>query len=127
MDYARLKLLRRCLDRGERPPWYLEHIPLETIYRFAAQEYLPRTFSGRMVLYRALDFGLDTSDAPARGRCSALDFGWSARATLGTAIIDVPGGHRTMLAEPNVATLARHLTDELTLALSGDRAAKRSA
>jgi hypothetical protein len=32
-----------------------------------------------------------------------------------------------MLAEPNVAPLARHLTDVLTLALSGNRAAKRSA
>jgi thioesterase domain-containing protein len=127
VDYARLKLLRRCLDRGERPPWYLEHIPLETIYRFAVQDYAPRSFSGRMVLYRALDSGVDPSDAPARDRCGAGDFGWRTRATLGTAIVDVSGGHRTMLAEPNVTTLARHLKQELTLALSGDRAAKRSA
>ena len=53
MDYARLKLLRRSLDRGERPPWYLEHIPFETVYRFALQDFAPQRFSGRTVLYRA--------------------------------------------------------------------------
>jgi thioesterase domain-containing protein/acyl carrier protein len=127
MDYARLKLLRRCLDRGEEPPWYLEHIPLETVFRFAAQDYVPRRFAGRMVLYRALDASPDPSDAPARDWCAERDFGWGARATLGAAVIDVSGGHRTMLAEPNVAHLARHLKEALTLALSGDGAAKRSA
>jgi thioesterase domain-containing protein/acyl carrier protein len=127
VDYARVRLLRRYVDRGESPPWFLEHIPLQTIYRFALLEYAPARFDGRLVLFRSTASDGDAADAPARERTADPLFGWSSYATEGVIAIDVPGGHRSSLAEPHVEALAEHVVRELAVLSLGARARERSA
>jgi thioesterase domain-containing protein/NADP-dependent 3-hydroxy acid dehydrogenase YdfG/acyl carrier protein len=116
MEYARVKLLRHYVDRGERPPWFLEHIPLETVYRFAVSEYVAERFEGRVTLLRATaGTPADATDIPAREQCPDPYFGWTFRATSGVAVHDVAGGHRTLLDAAHVAATARALKRALGL------------
>ncbi len=67
-----------------------------------ARQYLPGYYPGRVVLLR-------TSASVWSG-----DRGW-ARLCAHLEIYDVPGTHRTLLAQPNVALLARTLREVLAL------------
>lgn len=79
--------------------------------RRAYRAYEPREYPGRVTLFRARvrDPGCPTDPAPewihwCRGRVE---------------IRDVPGGHVSLMNEPNVATLARELRDALRHAREG--------
>jgi thioesterase domain-containing protein/acyl carrier protein len=110
VEYARVRLLRHYLDRGEQPPWFLEHIPLETIYRFAVSEFHPSRFEGRVTLFRATGSkASDDSDTPYFQLCRDPFLGWGARASRGVELIEVAGGHHSMLLVPHVASVAREL------------------
>jgi thioesterase domain-containing protein len=110
VEYARVRLLRQYLDRGEQPPWFLEHIPLETIYRFAVSEFHPSRFEGRVTLFRATGSkASDDSDTPYFQLCRDPFLGWGARASRGVELIEVAGGHHSMLLVPHVASVAREL------------------
>jgi hypothetical protein len=45
--------------------------------------------------------------------------GWGRRATQGVRTYDVPGGHSSMLQEPNVQTLAARLQEQIDERLAG--------
>jgi thioesterase domain-containing protein/acyl carrier protein len=110
VDYARVKLFRHYLDRGEQPPWFLEHIPLETVYRFAVSEFRPSRFEGRLTLFRATCSSVSgADDTPCYELCRDPFLGWGSRASRGVELIEVAGGHRSMLDEPHVAALAHEL------------------
>jgi thioesterase domain-containing protein len=68
----------------------------------AAQTYVPKTYSGRMILFRATKVDSDPK------------LGWDGLASQGIEVYDVPGKHNTietegMLTEPHVSELAKKL------------------
>jgi thioesterase domain-containing protein/acyl carrier protein len=69
----------------------------------AMRNYRPQPYPGRLVLVRAMDTDefVDTN----RDR----EWGWSKFAQGGVDVIDVPGDHLGILAEPNVCVLANEL------------------
>jgi len=71
----------------------------------AMQEYRPRTFSGRITLFKAMTAS-DKVEWPE-------DYGWRAQAGNGLKIIPVPGRHLTLFDEENVGSLARALAAQL--------------
>ena len=101
----RMRLFRFYLDRRLDPPRFLEHIPVRTAYLFAEKSYRPTgVFEGELDLFRATQ-GV-SNDEPYRDRYSDPQFGWGRRASRGVRTYDVPGGHSSMLQEPNVEILA---------------------
>ena len=101
----RMKLFRHYLDRGLPLPPFLTHLPVRTVYLFAEQDYRPSgRFDGELVLFRATTG--EGNDEPYKSRYCDAVFGWGPRATRGVRAFDVPGGHSSMLQEPNVRVLA---------------------
>ena len=112
-----MRLFRACLDRGRRPPRALGHIPLRATYLFAEQDYRPDgRFDGELVLFRATA-GVGP-DEPYIERYDDPLLGWGRRSTRGVRVVDVPGGHSSMLQEPHVGTLAREVQAAIDLALA---------
>ena len=67
----------------------------------AYRSYRPHPYPGPVTLFRAADFDF----GPDLGR----DLGWGRLTPDPVAVHEVPGGHVTLLAEPNVAVLAARL------------------
>ncbi|HEX5461232.1 MAG TPA: amino acid adenylation domain-containing protein [Steroidobacteraceae bacterium] len=113
-DRARLRLLRMWLDRGRLPPRLVGRLTVFATYLLAAAEYGPdRQFDGELVLFRATrGSGVDV-DTPFIEFFSDHAFGWGPRASRGVRVIDVPGGHNSMLQEPHVSVLAQRLQEAI--------------
>ena len=111
-DKSRLRLLRMWLDRGRPPPRLLGRLPVFDTYLFAAAQYEPpRVLDGELVLFRATrGTGVD---APFIDFFSDPAFGWQSRASRGVRVVDVPGGHNSMLQEPHVSVLAARLQEAI--------------
>jgi len=124
-DAVRLRLARAWLDRQRPPPKVLGRIPVRKMYLFAAHQYRPlRQFAGELVLFRATQgVGLD---APFIDFFADPALGWGRRGCGGVRVIDVPGGHTSMLQEPNVRVLADRLQEEMDRALAGGARPARS-
>ena len=121
-DEIRLRLLRFYLHRGPHLPRYLEQIPVQTVYLFTAKDYRPDgLLDGELVLFRASDG--EGIDEPFVRRYSDPLLGWGQRATQGVRVFDVPGGHSSMLQEPNVGMLAKQMQHYIDRVLSGEPAA----
>ena len=117
-DRLQMTLFRRCLDHGFRLPRFLHEIPVRRAYLFAEQDYQPGTpFEGELTLFRATCG--EGNDEPYIERYSDPLLGWGRRATHGVRIFDVPGGHSSMLQEPNVKSLAAYLQDQIDEGLAG--------
>ncbi len=69
----------------------------------AVASYQPAPYGGKITVFRALEDNLDTQDTAKTG------LGWSEVAAGGVDVVDVPGGHLSMLHEPNVAVIAEAL------------------
>jgi thioesterase domain-containing protein len=67
----------------------------------AYRAYRPRPYPGPITLFRAAGAGFDAD----LGR----DLGWGRLTPHPVAVHEIPGGHVTLLAEPNVAVLAERL------------------
>jgi FkbH-like protein len=137
-DEIRMRLFRWYVDRRLPLPRLLKGIPVRTVYLFAEREYQPQgQFEGELVLFRATATSSGAGDEPFVERYDDPLLGWGRRATRGVRVLDVLGGHSSMLQEPNVQVLAEQMqsyldetlagepaapTEEWTLALAGDRA-----
>ena len=89
-------------------------LPLRTIVqanRFAAANYVPRRYPGRLTLFRCLERDIRDRDD--------YFLGWSGLAGGGVDVIDVPGHHLTITKEPHVRALAEKLGDCITAAIAG--------
>src|SRR6185312_2623466 len=108
-DGMRMRLLRAVLDRGRRPPRLLGQLSVTTTYLLAECEYRParQLEEGDLVLFRATRG--EGIDAPFIDFYEDPLFGWSSRSSRAVHVVDVPGGHTSMLREPNVDVLAQHM------------------
>jgi len=104
----RMRLFRHYLDRRLEPPRFLENIPVRTVYLFAEDSYRPTgVLEGELILFRATEG--ENYDEPYINRYRDPLFGWGRRAAQGVRAYDVPGGHSSLLQEPNVQVLAGHM------------------
>jgi len=69
---------------------------------FAAVNYLPKPYNGRIVLFK-------TKDSHAWEPRIPPDLGWGPLATEGVEIFEIPGDHVNMFIEPNVSVLGDRL------------------
>ncbi len=76
-----------------------------TAIRRAAARYAPAPFDGRLDLFRAEEPRVDGYAYP--------EMGWQGLARHGTVLHDVPGGHRTLLADPSLQVIADRLLERL--------------
>jgi thioesterase domain-containing protein len=67
------------------------------------ESYAPRSFDGRITLYRAADGKDNGHDA----------LGWSRLALRGVEVREIQGNHFTVMREPAVAELAARLAEDL--------------
>ncbi|MFY7799807.1 MAG: type I polyketide synthase [Dolichospermum sp.] len=84
---------------------YLPHIytPAPIISTFRA--YTPKTYSGRVNLFKAMDKSLSLTY-----KIDPLEVGWKKFVTGELEIHEIPGTHMGILEEPNVQLLAEKLT-----------------
>ena len=81
----------------------LRYFQVEEAHRRALGRYSVRPYPGKITLMRAAD----VPETVGTHRNSTL--GWETFAGGGLEIYDVPGGHISMFAEPNVGPLAETL------------------
>ena len=108
----KMKVFQYYLDRRRSPPKWLAPISVRKAYLYAEQHYTPKAaFQGTLVLLRATEGEGD--DEPYHQIYSDPLLGWEKRTTQGVTVYDVPGGHASMLQEPNVSAMADLLNDYL--------------
>jgi thioesterase domain-containing protein len=73
----------------------------------AVNDYIPQGIDVPLTIFRAESHFFDTEDGIKAG------LGWADVAQQGFEVIDVPGGHLTMLQEPHVQTVAARLAARL--------------
>jgi len=126
--------LRFCLEHGLPLPSWARALTVRAVYNAAEAAYRPRhKVREEIVLFRATSG--EGIEEPYRERYADADLGWSSRTAKRVHIIDVPGGHGSMLQEPNVEVVAswlRAYLDGLADERAGDdearwKAEKRSA
>ncbi len=121
-----MRLFRHYLDRQRQPPAFLDNLPVRTVYLFAEKSYRPTgVFDGELILFRATE-GVG-NDEPYIQRYRDPLFGWGQRASQGVRAYDVPGGHSSMLQEPNAEVLACQMQTIIDEVLSNDRADRHAA
>lgn len=81
----------------------------------AYRRYRPRPYPGPVTLFRAAGADFDSS--------LGHDLGWGRLTPGAVEVHEVPGGHVTLLAEPNVAVLAARLRACLDASLSREESA----
>ena len=107
-DHTKMVVFHHCLKLRLRLPVFLRDIPVRTAYMFARRAYRPASpFDGELTLIRATS-GTGNDEAYVDRYVDPL-LGWGPRATHGVRALDVPGGHSSMLQEPNVRVLAEQL------------------
>jgi FkbH-like protein len=118
-DEIRMRLFRFYLDRGLQLPRALQQIAVRTVYLFAEKNYQPESpFHGELVLFRATCG--EGPDEPYVERYSDPLLGWNRRTSHGVRVCDIPGGHSSMLQEPNVRVLATRMQAYLDRALASE-------
>jgi amino acid adenylation domain-containing protein len=128
----KMALLRYHLDRGRTLPKMLEGIPVSVVLRFAEREYVvPEPYRGEVVLFRATRKdpafeGTLVDDTPYVELFVDPLLGWRGRA-LELRVHDNPGGHSSMLQEPNVIRLAARIQEEIDRALAAREASLTGA
>ena len=109
-ERTKMALFRLYLKHGLEMPAFLQNISVRTAYGYARRGYRPKTpFGGELVLIRATSG--TGNDEPYAERYIDPLMGWSARTSRGVRTFHVPGGHSSMLQEPNVRVLAQCLQD----------------
>jgi thioesterase domain-containing protein len=94
-------------------------IPYLQLYEHAHREHDPGTqpLQGLVALYRAMKGDGTPADQPYLERYGEPLLGWGPRVAAPLEVIDVPGGHASLLQEPNVQKLAEAMNQHLVRAL----------
>jgi amino acid adenylation domain-containing protein len=127
-DDLRMRLLRASLDRGRAPPKLIGQLSATIAYLHAEREYRPggRLEQGLLVLLRATCG--EGIDAPFIDFYADPLLGWSSLSAREVRVVDVPGGHTSMLQEPHVDALAERMQEAIDESLAeGERGARSGA
>jgi FkbH-like protein len=105
--HARFRLLRRLLDRKRAWPPLLPELSVRQIYDSAEPLYVPKPLPGTPTVLIRATVG-EANDTPYREIYADAAFGWKS-VIAGLTVVDVDGGHSSMLQEPFVESLAEAL------------------
>ena len=109
---ARFGLLRRQLSRGRPWPSFVKELSIREIYDSAEAGYVPRPVPGKgIVLVRARTG--EGADAPYRDVYADETLGWAGLAP-GLTVVDVDGGHASMLQESFVDSITSALARQVS-------------
>ena len=108
---VRFRLLRELLMRQRPWPWLIPELAAHQIYDSAEARYVPKPLSDatRIVLVRARG---EASETPYCELFADETMGWGAIAQS-LIVVDVDGGHSSILQEPSVDSLAATLMPHL--------------
>ena len=98
--------LRHHLSRGEAVPHELREWHLATSFLNALKKYVPAPYAGRVTLFRAQEVARAYDHVGSR-------LGWTEDVLPRLDVVEVPGGHDSLVREPNVRDLASGLEDVL--------------
>jgi thioesterase domain-containing protein len=104
---ARFRLLQQLLPRQWPWPWYLPELSVRQIYDSAEALYKPKSFSPATVVLLRARAG-EGNDTPYREIYADETFGWGS-ITHALTVVDVDGGHSSMLQDPFVESLVSAL------------------
>jgi amino acid adenylation domain-containing protein len=110
-DRLKMRLLRYFIGRDRPLPPFVREIPPNLILQKIEKAYVaPAPYAGRAVLFRATqkDARLDGTLVDDRPYIELYEdplLGWETHVT-DLEVLDVPGGHVSLLMEPHVRTLA---------------------
>ena len=108
---ARFLLLRQLLSREKPWPSFVRPLSVRDIYDTAEATYAPAPLAGIPVVLARARSGSD-GDTPYRDIYADDTFGWG-KVSKQLTIIDVDGGHSSMLQEPFADCLAKALLQYL--------------
>ena len=107
-DRFSVATLRLCQRREfPLPPW-TRGLSVRSVYLIAESLYRPRKETRHEILLFRATCG-EGSDEPYAHLFEDPFLGWQKRSAGGVVAIDVPGGHSSMLQEPNVSAIAEAL------------------
>jgi FkbH-like protein len=109
--HARFRLLQQLLPRQWLWPSYLPELSVRQIYDSAEVLYKPKSFSTTTVVLLRARAG-EGNDTPYREIYADETFGWGS-ITHALTVVDVDGGHSSMLQDPFVGSLVVALTPHL--------------
>ncbi len=130
-DRAQLKTFRYCLDRQLPVPQSLQKIAVRTILVWAQQEYVPESqFAGSVLLFRATEKSplfdqTPIDDTPYVELYEDPLLGWGQRVTQDIQVHDIPGGHSSMLQQPNVRVMANIIQSHINAVLADQEPGQR--
>jgi thioesterase domain-containing protein len=112
---GRFQLLRQVLARQLPWPGYVRELSPVQIYESAGTRYVPKPLCNvSVVLVRARRRSIVKDDTPFRMIYADEKLGWGA-IIKELAVVDVDGGHSTMLQEPFVGAVAAALMPYINL------------
>jgi len=118
---ARKVQVLRSQDGPEAPEadTPIGYLPL---YEHAHREHQPgeQRLQGFFAVYRATQGDGSVADRPYREIYGDPMLGWGPRVVQPPEVVDVPGGHSSLLQEPNVHRLAEAMNSHLARALHAD-------
>jgi thioesterase domain-containing protein len=115
---VRVRLAHQLASMGvEDPTRILAGLTVAEIYDLAEAAYGPKPLEAPVVLFKATSG--EGHDLPHSAKFEGHDLGWGKWCTRGVEVIDVPGGHSSMLQDDRAEVLA----DRIKRALAGAGAA----
>lgn len=99
--------LRNHLAKGEAVPHELREWHLATSFLNALKNYVPASYAGQVTLFRAQEVARAYDHVGPR-------LGWSEAVLPRLDVVEVPGGHDSLVREPNVRVLSAGLESVLT-------------
>jgi acyl-CoA synthetase (AMP-forming)/AMP-acid ligase II/thioesterase domain-containing protein/acyl carrier protein len=109
---VRLSILRQILKRGASWPALLPELGFQEIINSAQDRYVPAPLANSSVVLVRATAG-EGNDTPYIDIYADPTLGWGS-VTANLTIVDVDGGHSSMLQEPLVQSLASSLTPYVT-------------
>jgi FkbH-like protein len=107
-ERAAVATLGACLERDLPAPSWARALPVRVVYSQAEARYRPAgKVRDEIVLFCAT--AGEGAEEPFRALYVDPLLGWQQRTEKGVVSFEVPGGHGSILQEPNVAVLADHL------------------
>ncbi len=112
-DRVKLALFKRVLAGKMAWPQALKPLELYSIFCEARDRYVPQTLTRtRVVIFKATQLRSgEARDKPLAEIYTDEAFGWRPYVQRGVTLVDVPGGHLTMLEPPYVDALARSIKE----------------
>jgi thioesterase domain-containing protein len=113
LNELRFRRLQRALDKRQSIPGWVTDLSVRAVYERLERAYSPSgTLRGQAVLYRAT--WIDAPDRPLTEVFRDPQLGWDKRVVDGNlTFCDVPGGHSSMLQEPQVERMAHDLASRI--------------